>query len=400
MLRHAYILLLVLLNLLLASRVIGQGKTDTRFPLMAWDYVDDRVTLKAMNECGITSVAFVRPKMLDACQEFQIKCIVFDESLSGTDWTKPFNGDLFRRNFAAIARKVGNHPALLGYHIKDEPPATDFPELAKAVTAVKEFAPGKWPYINLFPGEGDTYDKYLEQFVTIVNPTALSYDRYSLYDDGSLNPIFWENLSQVRASALEHNLPFWNIVLTSPHWGYRVLSPADIRLQVYASLAYGVSGISYYKFVSKELPILNAPDLGNFRMGPLDQFGEKTITWEYLRNTNRQVHNIATVLMKLKSDDVYHFGQVPARNHGPTEKSLIKWLNGEFVVGDFTHEDGTRWVMIVNKNLTRSYPLRPQFTVTPKLTNYISPITGKIESGPSKFYWLAPGAGVLVQVQS
>jgi hypothetical protein len=235
---------------------------------MASDYVDSPRILQSMHEAGITSVAFVRPKMLNDCQEDNLKCIVFDERLSGDLWSKPFRGDLFHKNLATIVKEVGNHPALWGYDVKDEPPESDFPELAKAVAAVNKLAPGKWPYINLFPGEGEAYDKYLDYFVDLVRPAALSYDRYSIVGEtgsGGLDSIFWENLSQVRDAAQRHHLPFWNIVLTSPHWRYRDLTEADFRLQVWASLAYGVRGISYYKFISKELPILNADDLGNWR---------------------------------------------------------------------------------------------------------------------------------------
>jgi hypothetical protein len=367
------------------------------FPLMAWDYVDDRSTLEAMRDAGITSVAFVRPRMLDACQEFGIKAIVFDESISGRDWTEPFDGEKSRRNLQTLVKEVGNHPAVMGYHIKDEPPANDFPELAKAVAAVKELAPGKWPYINLFPGEGKSYDEYLEQFASVCKPTALSYDRYELGDDGGFPPSFWVNLAQVREVARKHGLPFWQIVLTAPHWRYRELTQADLRLQIFGSLVYGVTGIAYYKFCSAELPLLNAPDLGNFRMGPLDPFGEKTQT---CRNCNRQVHNLALTLLKLRSDDVYHIGYVPSRHHGPNENTLVKSIpDGEWVVGDFTHSDRTRYVMIVNKNLKHSYVCKPEFNQAPKELQYLSPITGEVKSYPSPYYWLAPGQGVLLRIQ-
>ena len=101
-----------------------------------------------------------------------------------------------------------------------------------------------------------------------------------------------------------------------------------------------MSGIAYYKFCSASLPILDAPDLGNFRNGPLDAFGERTPTWHWLRHVNRQVHNLAPILTRLRSDDVYHFGAgaVPKFNRGPGEKSLVKDAgnNGHVVVGDFT----------------------------------------------------------------
>jgi hypothetical protein len=390
--------LLAVTNLLAAQ--VKQKPPAPSFPLMAWDYVDDRATLQAMRDAGITSIAFVRPRLLNDCQEFGLKAIVFDERISGSDWSKPFDGDEARKNLPAVIKEVGNHPALLGFHIKDEPHAREFPELAKAVAAVKELAPGKWPYINLFPGEGESYDRYLEDFVSICAPTAVSYDRYVLGEDGEFGPLFWVNLAQVRDAARKHKLPVWNIVLTAPHWRYRELTPADIRLQVFGSLVYGVSGIAYYKFISAELPILNAPDLGNFRLGPLDQFGEKTATWEWLRNCNRQVHSLAPTYLKLHSDDVYHFGNVPTRNHGPTDKTLVRFVpNGEFVIGDFTHQDGSRYVMLVNKSLAHSAVCKPEFNGTVKALKYVSPISGELKPYPSPYYWLAPGQGVLLRVE-
>ena len=394
--------LLAFIVLAAAMSCIAQRTTDTSFPFMAWDYVDKPEILESMHDAGISSVAFVRAKMLDACQKFSLKCIVFDERLSGNLWSKPFDGERFAKNFAVVAREVGSHPALYGYHVKDEPPESDFPELAKAVDAVKRLAPGKWPYINLFPGTGDSYDKYLDHFVEIVHPTALSYDRYSIIGDtgsGELDPAFWSNLAQIRDAAQRHHLPFWNIVLSSPHWRYRDLTEGDIRLQVWGSLAYGVSGISYYKFISKELPILNADDLGNWRGGPLNQFEEKTPTWDWVRDIDRQIQNIAPIYLGLHSDDVYHFGELPPGNHGASPTSLVKSLPmGDFVVGDFTATNNTRYVLIVNKSLKRSAHCAPEFTTAPKNVRYVSPRTGEVKRYPAQFYWLAPGQGVLLEL--
>jgi len=392
------------ISVLSYAQDLGTGQ----FPLMAWDFVDDPKILQLIHDAGVNSVAFVRPKTLDACQRIGLKCVVFDERLAGEVWSKPFNGNEFRRNLAAIVKEVNGNPAVYGYHIKDEPNAKDFPELAKAVAAVKELAPGKWPYINLFPGQGEPYDKYVEDFVKICAPTALSYDRYSVIGEkgsGDFDPAFWANLAQMRDHALEHKLPMWNIVLTSPHWRFRELTADDIRLQVWGSLVHGVKGIAYYKFISREVPILHADDLGNFRDGPLDQFFEKTPTWDWLRNMDRQVEKLAPFLLKLHSDDVYHIGMVPRHNHSPTEKSLIQDMpNGDmpdadFVVGEFTHEDGRRFVMVVNKSLKRSVHCTPVFRPGVKSVKYVSPITGELKPFVARFYWLAPGQGVLLEVE-
>jgi hypothetical protein len=265
-----------------------------------------------MSDCGVNLVGFVRPQLLDACKKYKLKALVFDESISGEDYAIPYDAKL-ADNLPALIKKVNKHPAVYGYHIKDEPGAGEFPALAHSVAKVKELAPGKWPYINLYPGMGADYDNYLEQFVKICKPTILSYDNYPLGEDGKFSYGFWVNIAQMRAAALKHDLPFWNIILTAPHWNYRELTQADLRLQMYGSLVYGAKGISFYKFISASLPILKAPDLGNFRMAPLDQFGEKTATWGWLRNVNDQVQNIGPTMLKLRSDDVYHIGDYRRR---------------------------------------------------------------------------------------
>ncbi|HEX5552126.1 MAG TPA: hypothetical protein VFX43_02675 [Chitinophagaceae bacterium] len=373
---------------------------ETFFPLMAWDYVDDISTLKAMKDCGVNIIGFVAPKMLNACVRYGMKAIVFDTSVAGDDWTRPFDADRACRNLPGLIKKVNKNPAVYGYHLKDEPAPGQIAGLARAVAMIKKLAPGKFPYVNLLPGAGKDYLAYLEQFVNVCKPTVISYDRYSLGEDGKFSTSFWENIAVIRNVALQHNIPFWNTILTSAHWQYREVTAADLRLEMFGSLVYGAKGIAFYKFFSRALPILKAPDLGNFRMGPLDQFGEKTITWYWLRNINHQISNLGAVLLNLHSDDVYHIGNVPKGNHGPNDTTLVKSISGggEFVVGDFTHEDGTRYVMIVNKSLTHSYQCNPQFKVKPKSIQYVSPWTGKLETFTAPWYYLAPGQGVLIHL--
>ncbi len=393
----------LLAGLFLASATFGRNEpTNAVFPLLAWDYVDNAKTLKAMSDCGVTCVAFIRPNMLDACQKYNLKALVFDEKATGDNYGKPFDAERAEKNLPALIKKVNKHPAVMGYHLKDEPLATEFPALGRAVEIVKELAPGKWPYINLYPGMGADYDTYLEQFATVCKPTAYSYDNYPLsMGEGKFSYGFWANIAQVRNAAQKHDLPFWNIILTATHWGYREITQADLRLQMYGSLVYGARGISFYKFMSSSLTILEAPDLGNFRDGPLDQFGEKTTMWHWLRNINHQVQNIGPTMLKLHSDDVYHIGgEMPPGNHGPTETNLVKTMAGEFVIGDFTHEDGTRYVMVVNKSMTASYQCKPEFNIAPKKLEYVSSWDSKVRKLPAPFYTyhLAPGQGVLLKL--
>jgi len=371
------------------------------FPLLAWDDVRSEDTVKKMAEGGINAIAFVPARMLDACAKHNVKAIVYDDRVTPA-WDKPFDSKRANDVLPEIIKQLNGHPAVYGYHLKDEPDGGQFPELGKSVELVRKLAPGKWPYINLTPGMGDGYVKdHLEPFVKTCNPTILSYDNYAIGEKVAFSYGFWANIFDVRSVALKHDLPFHAIVLTAAHWNYRVPSAADLRIQVYGALAYGAKGIGYYKYCSEPLSVLDAPDLGNFRQAPLDEFGEKTVTWEHLRNLNRQVQNLAPTLLKLRSDDVYHIGEIPERNHGMSEQSLLAGLDSgvAFVIGEFTHaDDQSRWVMVVNKNLTESAFCRPKFRTTPKSIGYLSPVTGELKPFPAPWYALAPGQGVLLRL--
>lgn len=374
---------------------------ESFFPLMAWDDVRSADTIKKMADCGINLIAFVPPKLLDACAANGVKAIVFDERVTPA-WDKPFQSAPANEELAKLIPEVNSHPAVYGYHLKDEPGAEQFAELAKSAALVRKLAPGKWPYINMTPGMGDWYaNEFLKSFVETCKPPVISYDNYAIGENVEFSYGYWANMWDVRTASLRYDIPFHTIVLTSAHWNYRVPTAADLRLQVYGALAYGAKGIGYYKFCSEPLSVLNAPDLGNFRMGPLDEFGEKTVTWDNLRNLNHQVKNLAPTLLKLHSDDVYHIGEIPERNHGLGEKNLITGLDSgtQFIIGEFTHvDDHSRWMLIVNKNLKESAFCRPKFRGTVKRVRYLSPVTGELKTFPAPWYALAPGQGVLLRL--
>lgn len=372
------------------------------FPFMAWDDVDSEDTIEKMAGCGINSIAFVPAHLLDACHKHGIKAILFDPRVT-PNWDQPFDSKKANEVLPELIQKYNNHPALYGYHLKDEPDGNQLAELGKSTKLINELAPGKWAYINLPPGMGDWYaDTYLQMFADLCKPLVISYDNYAIGETGTFSYGYWANMWDIRKAALRNSLPFHTILLSAAHFNYRVPTDADLRLQVYGALAYGARGIAYYKIRSRVLDLLGAPDLGNFRQAPLDEFDEKTAMYPVMRNLNRQLANITATLLQLRSDDVYHVGEVPERNHAVTSGSLVKSLAAGtgFIIGDFTHQrDGSRWVMIVNKDLKNSAFCRPEFHVPPKTVKYVSPVTGKLGVFPAPWYALAPGQGVLLKLE-
>ena len=390
------------LGLVLATGygLVVSAATDTNFfPVMAWNWAPkDPAVLEKMRACGLTVAGFVAPDALDACHAAGLKAIVSDGRSSGYDWGNVDDAKA-RENVASLVREVGRHPALYGYYLRDEPGAGMFVGLAKVAALIRELSPGKWPYINLFPDYASAeqlgttnYVDYLERFVATCKPGIISYDNYSLMDDGTVRANYWTNLEAVRAASKKHGLEFWNIVLATPHFSYRELSAADFRFQVYTTLAYGGRGISYFTYFT--------PATGNYRLGPIDQFGNQTPTWYFMQNVNLQVQKLAPVLLQLTSDAVYHFGQAPAGTSGPPTNSLVKSTSSEaFMFGEFTHRDGSRYVMVVNKDLAKSRHCSLQFRQSPSRVQHVSAYSGALTAFDGEDLWLAPGAGALLRVE-
>ena len=76
---------------------------------------------------------------------------------------------------------------------------------------------------------------------------------------------YWNKLEQMRAVAKRHDLPFWNIVLACAHFNFREPTQADLRFEVYSSLAYGACGIAYFMY------FMRRHHCGNYRAAAIDQ---------------------------------------------------------------------------------------------------------------------------------
>jgi uncharacterized protein YjhX (UPF0386 family) len=121
------------------------------YPVMAWDFPDVTLPmLREMKECGLTHAGFVAPSGLDACRRSGLAAIVHDPRTWRHDWKK-IDERAARADAESLVREVGAHPSVFGFYVMDEPSAEQFAGLGVMARALHKLAPGKWPYINLFP---------------------------------------------------------------------------------------------------------------------------------------------------------------------------------------------------------------------------------------------------------
>lgn len=366
------------------------------FAVLPWGWTPgDAPTLESIRACGFNLAGFVAPEHLDAVANAGLQCIVSDSETHVSDEIAALEETEIERRVTSLVSRVGNHPAAFGFYLRDEPGANAFPGLGRWAAEFKKASPGKPAYINLFPNYASsaqmnvpTYEEYVESFVTTVQPAFISYDHYALMAGGTLRDGYFSNLEIVRAASLKHGLPFWNIVLSNAHFDYAEPSPAGFRFQLYTTLAYGARGVSYFTYFT--------PNVGNYRLGPIDQFGNKTPTWDMLRNVNLQLHRLGPLYLTLKSVNVFHHPNVPGGCSGmDTSRFLSSLSGGDLLVGEFEDTGANPFVMVVNKSLQASTNFQLAFK-TPGTIQFVSPYTGSLNNWAGENVWLAPGQGMLL----
>ncbi|MFC1488436.1 hypothetical protein ACFL6B_01170 [Thermodesulfobacteriota bacterium] len=241
-------------------------------------------------------------------------------------------------------------PAVWGYKIRDEPNVKDFPGLRKTVDKIRQARPGKLSYINLFPNYANerrlgtkTYDEHVRRFVKEVGVDVLSMDHYPMMKPGTdSRSSYRSNLEVMRKFSLQQGIHFWNFFNTMPFGPHYDPTEAQLRWQIYTSIAYGAKGVLYFCYWTprgREFPKGGAI---------ITAEGRKTRHYEQAKRINRAVKNLGPTLMKLTSTGVYRAepDDDPGKALGDTP--ITSMTKGDYLVGVFKHADGRRAVLLNN----------------------------------------------------
>lgn len=351
---------------------------DGHIPVKAWlGPPAEATTLERYREladCGFTQSfsgfpdADSQERALDIAHEAGIQLYVYCPEL-GTDPE------------ATVAR-FEDHPAVAGWHLRDEPATPALPELAawmQRIQAVDELAgrrpfgsrpiPGRnmhWCYINLFPTYvpleplgSPSYADHVETYLTTVPAEILSYDHYPIVGDQLRGDYYW-NLEIIRNAARRHGIPFWAFTLAVAHNPYPIPTMGHLRLQVFSDLVYGAAGIQYFTYWT---PV---SDHWNFHEGPIRVDGTRSPVWDLAQAMNREIAGYAPVFADADVIGVGHtepqpMGTVPYRPRSPV-RNLTAGGKGAVVahlVKADPDEPGGLWhfLAIVNRDFAGPMPL-------------------------------------------
>jgi len=159
---------------------------------------------------------------------------------------------------------------------------------------------------------------------------------------------YWPHLEIVRFHCLKAKTPLIQIICSLPHFNYRDPSEADLRWQVYTSLAYGSRGIIYFTYWDvKELATNQGPAI-------ITMDGKRDKKYGYVRSINKRIARLGPVLLRLTSTGVYHTDPVPSGSQRLTADAPVKKADGgPMVIGCFRDAKGLYYIMPVNRSFSK-----------------------------------------------
>ena len=333
--------------------------SDQKIPIISWGGIpaDKADTLFALaKECGFTTHLGLYGKQenaiasLDAAERAGIGIIVnFPELRSSTD--------------EAVA-SIKDHPALVAYHLKDEPEVEDYPWLKSLCETVGQIDSIHPCYINLLPNwywGVEEYAENIERFASEFDLQFYSFDNYPIVEENGVavvRPDWYRNLEEFSAMARSFGKPFWAFALTTPHSitdplpaVYPLPTIGHIRLQVFSNLLYGAQAIQYFNF-----------------LGLIDPATcQKKDTYEIVDIVNSEIKAYSSVFAGSVVKGVWHTGEViPTGTRRlesyPHKKIQSLKVNGDGAVVSLIEKAGESYLAVQNRSCINQAILEVAFS--------------------------------------
>jgi hypothetical protein len=374
-------------------RAASPSPTAKRFPLLAWigppanetsveryrELADAGFNLNFSSFPDVESMAIA----LDVAENAGVRQFISIPELE--------------RDPEGVVTRFRSHPALAGYHLRDEPSVSDFPKLGEWMRRIQKLDGEHGAYINLFPtyaspaqlGAAD-YPAYLERFFADVPVPYLSYDHYSITSRG-LREGYYENLEFGARYAREHRVPLWAFVLAVAHDPYPVPTPAHLRLQAFSNLAYGVQCIQYFTYWTPESTVWN------FHQGPIEKDGKRTEVYDRVKQMNAEIQSLAPLFLGAALIWPAHVGPLPRGTHPYAPASPITHVTAEGGALVSRLRNRSRELLaIVNRSYTDPLSLRVGHDGSRRLTRHVPGAPGTPVRRKELTETLEPGAIVVL----
>lgn len=322
-----------------------------------------------------------------------------------------------------LVARYGQHPALAGLNIYDEPHKKMFGLVGYAKEVLQEAAPEEMPYVNVWPSYASpnalgtsTYEAYLERYFEVVRPPTLVFDHYPLLADGRITADYFYNWAVIRKYANRFGVPSQTFIQSVGFDGRkagltrrRKPNEQELLWQINVSLAYGAKGIQYFTYWT---PDTRPGDPIKFGQALISNTGQRTALYYAAGRVNGYLRVIGKTLLPLVSESVVHAGEKnPPRGAKPFQKdAYVKSRSGSPVIlSRFRDPAGgaDRHMLVVNRSFSKRAVARLKLSSAVSRVFEISRTTGQpdpvaLQGDPPRYLpvGLAPGAARLYVLQT
>lgn len=353
------------------------------------DFITDE-QYKLLADAGITwvmgageeTLATVenQQKMLELCAKYGMGMTVSDGN---------FGGSLLNKSEAEIAKAVSrykNVPAAYGFYILDEPMNPN--AYIDAYIALKKAAPDAYMHLNFLPsGCYSSEQIYKAQMNDWCRLTAeagypldyLMFDRYPFpLQAGAMDRAgFFANLRSCYEVGLKNDVKTGLYIQTvCQQVAFRRPTDAEIRYEMYASLAFGYKQLSFFTWFTPS----NRSE--PFTDGIIAADGTPNAHYETVKTINHEILTIGTTLVKCDALGVYFngtdtYGQpsVPKDFFVQADKSdsaILSWMRHK--------ETGRNYLMVVNNNFSKEQEITLTFDKAIKSLSEVSRTDGSLKA--------------------
>lgn len=398
-----------------------------KYPITYWynPKVMDEAAIQKMKEAGFTQIIADRSleenkKIIKLCYDMGMEVLVCDGRITQAIQNPGERERLLRETVADYKDDIN----VYAYYITDEPSVDAFSELGEVCGILNQLDPAKQTYINLFPNYAtskcygvESYTEYVESFIKTVMPELISYDHYDfqrrrmvLSPDQGITTTepeqrtgFIDNIEAVRNISMKSGIPFMVIIQLVEHGGYRNVNEAELRWQVFQSLAYGSAKISYFTYGLPEGIYDDAESVWKYANSIVNGDGSPTRHYYEVLRINKELQTIGSYLLEKTPKDVCHIGT--------EENADVKYYEPS---GDVEKIDTTAGltlalydseILVANKSFTQTNRLEitvaasKTVSVMDKTTGewyQLNPISGTKNSFTLT---LMPGDGELIKIE-
>jgi len=292
---------------------------------------------------------------------------------------------------------------------------------SNAYKSQRELAPHLTPFLSCAGYTPDgaewmglrSYRRYIDELVAVANPPMLFHGSYWMLDPTTPKAVEYHFLTHkmFTDAMVRHKLPVWLTLCCTGHYTLRCPTQEDFALQIGISTALGHKGLAWFNVYSYQQE-------ENYRWPPINEFGERTHTFEWMSYELRKLHHThGPTLMKLHFQQAYHVDNERVGGYPNTiDSELVKKVEARtmkfpLMVSEFKDAQGRDYVAVLANTLTGFGQVVITWHGQPKVykidwenkeVEYRRYFDDKWPENPTKQTgpWMGPGQVVLYRVES